>query len=63
MSASVTEIRERYVTGLLSRTEARDALCRIENRARFDRDYSDTLAGYKRFDRLADNARAARCAI
>jgi hypothetical protein len=53
------EIVNQYRAGLLSASEARDKLGLIARRAKFDRDYSDTLPGYQRFDKMARDATRA----
>ena len=63
MSRTTGEIIAKRDAGLISAHEARDALKALAKRARFNANYSDSPASYKRWDRIALNALGARWEI
>ena len=63
INLTVKETVSRYHADLISRTEAITILASIQTRAAHDRDYSDTLESFKRFDNIYHAARVARYSI
>lgn len=53
MSRNTDAILAQRAHGLITPREARRALRRLAKQARFNADYSDSLAGYERWDKEA----------